>query len=485
MNRYGKRALAVGLLLALGIAGGVWWVRGGAEELDSPEELTALLPPAGSGRFLTKEVGPIEVSAVQASMEQCGPVPVVQKFRTRAPAGFVRYGVGETSVDVAVVRLADEDVGPVGAALRSSTHCERSGPDNTETWWTKVDHPWFGDAAALFRVADSNVAGEPLLNGGPVWSFTTSGEWLVAVGAYRATVDGAAQIYRELLSGWDREVGTHFLAPGRSRSDCGSPELPVGALTDEAAAALATVHDMACRGQAELVGAMQSAPLVVDSGFADDPGAVDIGDPGEFARLLESPAVHRNGALSFRRGDTAAVFSTVRSGGLAGIGWDAHVQHCSAAAPVAARMCGPDPNGPLGGADWPSLAAEAGCASDMYPFGPISHALFEDLTGDGRQEAVIALLCDTEDGSELGEVRVYDGASSPDSPRLLQSLLRDDPGPFGTGLLPVALTTDGSDLVVESHAWQEFVYPVDPDARVRDRYRWQGGGLALVGREVR
>ncbi|MDA3649362.1 hypothetical protein LZ318_39855 [Saccharopolyspora indica] len=481
------RALAVGLLLVLGIAAGIWWIRGGPEAgPGTPEELTALLPAAGTGPFRTKEQSPAKTRAILASLEQCGPEPVVQKFRTRAPASFAFYGMNEDSTAlVAVVRLDPEDREPVREALRTSGHCDRPGTGDERVWWTKVDRPWFGEESALFRETYSGGPPEdPVVSGGgSVWSLAASGDWLVAVST--STMDELERIYPDLLAGWDRATGTHFLAPGRSRSDCREPELPAD-VPAEAEEGLATIRGMACQGRAELVRAMQSAPLVLDSGFATGPAAVDIGDPVELARLLETPAVHRNGALSFRRGDSAAVFSTVRSGGLAGIGWDAYVRHCATAVPVAARQCGPDPNGPLGGADWPSLAAGAGCASDFHPFGPISHALFQDVTGDGRQDAIIALLCESGDGAALGEVRVHDGASVRDSPRLIQSLIRDDPGPLGTGVLPVALTADGADLVVESHAWHEFIYPGDdPDVRVLDRFRWRGSGFERVAREVR
>ncbi|MGP4015639.1 hypothetical protein [Saccharopolyspora sp. 5N708] len=485
-NRYGRRALAVGGVAALGLALGIWW-SWSPGEVNSSQEMTELLPAAWQAPFRARDEGPVQRNSILAAMESCGPVPVVEKFRTRDPAVFTIYELDNRArVQVAAVRLAPEDRSPVQDALRSSTHCQRpASPERGATAWTKVARPWFGEASALFRTSDTDLAADSaansMVNAGPVWSFTMSGQWLVAIGGYRTSVETVAWVYPQLLGRWDREVGTHFLAPGESRSDCGSPgldDLPTGALRESERMMLASVHDLACRGQVDVLRSLPSVPLIVDNGFATE---VDIGDPAEFARTMETRAVHRNGAISFRQGDSALVFSTLRPGGELRPAWDAYVQRCSTATALAARMCGPDPYGPLGGADWSTVLADTGCEPDS-DLGAIRQAVFQDVTGDGQGDAILGLFCDAGGGPGRGEVRIYDGASPPESPALIQSLLREDPGPLGTGLLPVALTTNGPDLTVESHGWREFGAP---DVLVIDRFRWQDGGFAPVAREVR
>ncbi|MCI2418567.1 hypothetical protein MOQ72_14095 [Saccharopolyspora sp. K220] len=477
-NRYGRRALAVGGLAALGLAVGIWW-SWSPVEVNSPQEMTELLPADWQAPFRARYEGPVQRNSILAAMETCGPVPVVEKFRTREPAAFMIYDLdNRATVQVAAVRLAPEDRASVQDALRTSTHCQRpaSSERNAAVQWTKVARPWFGEASALFRVSDTNLAadsaGNSVVTAGSVWSFTMSEQWLVAIGGYRTSVETVASVYPQLLGEWDREVGTHFLAPGESRSDCGSPgldDLPTGALRESERTMLASAHDLACQGQVDVLRSLPSVPLVVDNGFATE---VDIGDPAEFARLMETRAVYRNGAISFRQGDSALVFSTLRPGELQRPAWDAYVQRCSTATALAAQMCGPDPYGPLGSADWSAVLADTGCEPDS-DLGPIRQALFQDVTGDGQEDAILALLCD----AGRGEVRIYDGASPPESPELVQSLLGDDLGPMGTGLSPVALTTDGGGLTVES----EFA---SPDALVIDRFRWQDGSFAPVAREV-
>ncbi|TDD41919.1 hypothetical protein [Saccharopolyspora elongata] len=243
---------------------------------------------------------------------------------------------------------------------------------------------------------------------------------------------------------------------------------------------LQSMHDMACQDRMDAVLAAMSAPLVVDDGVATD-GLVDVDDPAGFARILETRGVYRNGAVTYRHGDSALVFSTFYDPLNPPLGWDAYVRHCSTAEPGAARLCEPDPFGPLGGADWTAVLAERGCDEE---YEAIVHGRFQDLTGDGLPEAVLAVSCDLADGTSLREVQVYDGGSPPDSPRLIQALLGDDPGPQGTGLAPATVTLSGDELTVQSWSRPPGDPQGEPNLLVTDGFRWQDGNFVPEWRDV-
>ncbi|SDW16287.1 hypothetical protein SAMN05216215_1001334 [Saccharopolyspora shandongensis] len=484
--RYALRVLALVVVVAAGVGLGIWWNR--PPEVRSPQEVAALLPAAGDG-FRANDESSYDRVSFLATVEDCAPVPVVQQFRTASSAVFKGYTIGEeTSALVAIVQLAQDDVAPVRDALRSAGNCQR--PDTSGgSVWTKIARPWFGDVSALFTTTDTTMDAEGRfvtnIGGGPVWTFTMSDEWLVAIGAYTSPLQTAADIYPPMLAAFDREVGTNFLQPGESRGGCppadvAIADLPPGALSRQAITQLQSMHDLACQNRMDAVLAVLSAPLVVDDGVDVD-GRVDVDDPAGFARILESRAVYRNGAVTYRSGDSALVFSTLYTPGAPPLGWDAYVRHCSTAEPAAARLCEPDPYGPLGGADWTAVLAERGCGEE-YP--AIVHSRFQDLTGDGRPEPVLAVNCDLADGTRLREVQVYDGGSPPDSPRLIQALLGDDPGPQGTGLAPATVTLSGDELTVQSWSWPPDDPQGNPNLLVTDGFRWQDGNFVPEWRDV-
>ncbi|PKW19007.1 hypothetical protein [Saccharopolyspora spinosa] len=494
--RYGLRVLALVGIVVLGVAAGIWWSwpkdtspqRHQAPELSS-RQLAELLPAAGVGRFRSREDA-LDRNSFLAAVQDCAPVPAIQQFRTTSTAGFASYVLDrDTPVQVAVVRVDRERVAQVQDALSSAGNCHHPA-DGGEQAWTKIARPWFGDVSALFTTTDVTPGEQDVYAiGGPVWTFTMSDEWLVAVGAYTAPLETVAEIYPPLLERFDREVGTHFLRPGESRGGCRPAnlvihDLPPGALSDQAVMALQGMHDMACQDRADEVRSLMSTPLVVDDGSTDDGTSVDIGDPGEIARILETRGVYRNGAVQYRLGDSALVFSTLSSPGAKFLTWDAYVRDCATAMPSAARMCGPDPYGPLGGADWRQVLAERGCDPDPGLPKPVQHAQFQDFTGDGRPDAVLVVSCSLTGDAQLNAVQVYDGGSPPESPRLIQELLGGDPGPEGRGLLPVAVMLGGDDLTAESWSWRESDDYYRPSLFVIDQFRWQGGTFAPMSREV-
>ncbi|MEV0083353.1 hypothetical protein [Saccharopolyspora sp. NPDC050642] len=484
--RYWLRVLALVVVVAAGVGLGIWWNR--PPEVRSPQEVAALLPAGGDG-FRAQDYDSFDRGFFLAAVEDCAPVPVVQQFRTASSAVFKGYTIGEeTPAQVAIVQLAQDDVAPVRDALRSAGDCQRPTTSGGIAW-TKIASPWFGDVSALFTTTDVTVDPEGQvvtdIGGGPVWTFTMSDEWLVAIGAYTSPLRTVAELYPRMLAEFDREAGTDFLRPGESRGGCppadvAIADLPPEALRRQAIAQLQSMHDMACQDRMDAVLAAMSAPLVVDDGVAAD-GLVDVDDPAGFARILETRGVYRNGAVTYRHGDSALVFSTFYDPLNPPLGWDAYVRHCSTAEPAAARLCEPDPYGPLGGADWTAVLAERGCDEE---FGAIVHGRFQDLTGDGRPEAVLAVSCDLAYGTHLREVQVYDGGSPPDSPRLIQALLGDDPGPQGTGLAPAAVTLSGDELTVQSWSRPPGDPQGEPNLLVTDGFRWQDGDFVPEWRDV-
>ncbi|MEV0696563.1 hypothetical protein AB0I53_01385 [Saccharopolyspora sp. NPDC050389] len=483
--RYGIRVLALVAVVAVGVGLGIWWAR--PPEVRSPQEVAALLP-VERGQFRSDEDDSFDRGFFLAAVQDCAPGPVVQQFRTASSAVFKGYTIGEeTAAQVAIVQLEQEGVAPVQDALRSAGNCRRPSSSG-EVLWTKIARPWFGDVSALFTATDVTVDSEEqvvyAIGGGPVWTFTMSDEWLVAIGAYTSPLQTVAEIYSPMLEAFDSEVGTDFLQPGESRGGCppanvAIADLPPDVLSRQAITQLQSMHDLACQDRMDAVLAAMSAPLVVDDGTTVDV-LVDVDDPAGFARILETRGVYRNGAVSYRSGDSALVFSTLYDPGFPSLGWDAYVRRCSTAEPAAAQLCGPDPYGPLGGADWTATLVERGCAAEDAA---IAHSRFQDLTGDGRPEPVLVVSCDLADGTRLREVQVYDGGSPPDSPRLIQSLLGDDPGPRGTGLAPMTATLSGDELTVQS--WSlPAVSGDEPNLLVTDGFRWQDGNFVPEWRDV-
>ncbi|MBP2472349.1 hypothetical protein JOF53_001221 [Crossiella equi] len=108
------------------------------------------------------------------------------------------------------------------------------------------------------------------------------------------------------------------------------------------------------------------------------------------------------------------------------------------------------------------------------------------MTGDGHKDALLAITCSYLRSPVPGEVLVYDGASSPDSPVLVQALLRGEPGAAPAGLWPtgVSVGADGL-LVVHSLTWRDQSRTGKADVPVTTWLQWQRGAFTRVKEEVR
>ncbi|RKT86673.1 hypothetical protein SAMN05421805_10918 [Saccharopolyspora antimicrobica] len=503
-----RRLLALGLIGAIALAIGIALNRppetptGPPVDIQAPEELEKLLPAADEGifRFPPDADGEVVTRGERFPLEVlagCSIEPFVSDVVWGIDAGTAgaRYVLPQdVEVLVGFVLLDEDEVAAAREALRTGGHCTGRPADADDEGvdvWTKVSRPWFGDVSALYRAAGYYADDEQRpsdLVPGPAYAFTLSGRWLTVMRTGDGSLETAASVYPQLFDRWDERTRAAFLRPAESAGGCGSANLdvaglPAGKLDESARRALIGLHDVACQGRGDVALAAVSDPLFLDDRVVVRENLAEVPDPGKLAALLETRAEHRNGAIVYRAGDSAAVFSTVHEGGWSWIAWSSYVRACSAAP---AGMCDPDPHGPLGGADWQVVLADAGCASSGAGDAVlIDHAVFQDVTGDGKKDALITAACNAGNTIGVGEVRVYDGASPPQSPRLLQVLYRDDPGALGTGLRPEALTVAGDELVVESLTWRADDRRKNPGARQVDRFRWSGSGFARIGGEVR
>ncbi|MEV5535959.1 hypothetical protein AB0L13_03815 [Saccharopolyspora shandongensis] len=510
--RLWRRLLVLGSVGAIALAAGILLNRspeppaGRSIDIHSTEALAELLPQAGEGPFQSRteadgsatDNGQLLVFDV-AAPEGCPIDAIAKEIVWGRDAGTVaaQYSLpNPAQVLVGVARLDRHEVQPVRDALRSGGHCTGQPAqygivdDEDVDVWTKVSRPWFGEESALYRTVSYRLDADQRpadLVPGPAWAFTLSGQWLVAMRVDDGSLETAASIHPQLFARWDSELGTAFLRPAESGGGCGSVDLdvenlPAERLGDSATRALIGLHDVACQGRGDVALTAVSDPLFLDDRVVGRDFLSEIPDSPTLAALLETRAVHRNGAIIYRNGDSAAVFSTVHDGSWAWIAWSAYVRHCSA---PATEMCGPDPNGPLGGADWQAVLADACSPVDQGDAVLIDHSLFHDVTGDGRKDALLTVACDLGNTIGIGEVRVYDGASDPRNPRLLQVLLRGDQGELGTGLRPDLLAVIDGELWVASLTWRDDDARKRPSVRQVDRFRWlPNGAFQHVGRSV-
>lgn len=460
-------------------------------------------PAAGQGPFRERDDLLSETPA-EPPPADCAGAEITARIRDHSADVSLEYSLksSDARVSVRLYQLEQDVHDSVERGLRAARHCTgRHGVDRLV--WTKLANPWFGDGGVVYRTGRHRAPpqDEPYTKNVGVQAFSASGGWLLETTSDSypgATVAAVAEVQRRLGHAWDPVLGTDFARPTEATGGCGSPPIDLDDLPDalryefelpnqliELHKQLVGSHDAACQGDMAAVGGGMSGPLVLDDEVVLTPDSLALDDPAALARVLESPPTFHNGALVFRNGASVAVFSTAQDFSWnEAVEWTAFVEGCGAATGQAGGMCDDDPHGPLGALDWQTEIGPTACTgADGY--GPtVEQALFRDVTGDGRKEAVLAFTCTHLRTPVPGDVLVYDGASPPDAPVLLQALLRDDPGRAEFGLWPVALSMEGDSLVVDSFTWREADRSDPADVQVADWFRWQSGAFARVRQEI-
>lgn len=414
-SRTFKKILAISAIAVASLGLGIWlnW----PQERRPGHELLALLPPSEKIRQLTVEHSR-DAGKKAFPTNKCAPALAFHQFRTSGHTASVTYGIGDRGdLKVSVVQMRRESVNKVHEALSSATHCSISFPDGPRRVSIKIARPWFGDTSALFNVTDiyqkTNVYGRPRLY--EHLAFTASGEYLLMIEGNLTSAEEINDVYPQLVAGLDRELNTSFSEPNLSGGGCQPANLAVKNLPPNAKPLLQriqTIHDLACKGDAE--GVLSAAPpdLTSDTDFRSrvktDPSYLAV-----LARTLEARGIYQDWAVIYRLPDSVVTFSTYDpvAWSSSNTSWETYVYQCSKSTdPAARRRC----FGPPGGADWEAWISEQGCRVDMD--NEIIEAVeFQDLTGDGYNEAVLVFKCYTNDGRYWLRVRVFDGQSSPDA----------------------------------------------------------------------
>lgn len=294
--------------------------------------------------------------------------------------------------------------------------------------------------------------------------------------AHLVTLETVAEVYPQIVAEFDRELDTAFLQPNESVGGCRPVNLAIANLPStkfsiDILSEVQAIHDLACRADTQHVRGAVPQGLIIDNGFVADELS-DFGRQAGLEKVLESRGIYRHGAVRYQFNDSVVVFSTYRNDYSL---WDAYVRQCSTATGRAAQQCGPDPYGPLGGTDWHDLLSEEGCAADDTS-STITEAHFQDLTGDGYPDPVLLIACTLSDDGIWEDVRVYDGRSPSDSPRLMQSF-----GDYFYSLRPYRMTLASDTLTVVSSPGPE---DTGPTSELTDRFQWNGEAFVFLSREA-
>ena len=154
---------------------------------------------------------------------------------------------------------------------------------------------------------------------------------------------------------------------------------------------------------------------------------------------------------------------------------------------------------PLGKVDWTKVVTETdlGCNdTTLGHVGPnlgvlVDEKQFADVTGDGKEEAFVAVACVASTSSWPDRLEVFDGASDPAHPRLIATLLDYKDGADERGLrigsnvgIPQSITISGRTVTVVSLGYA----PTDPDCcpsrQITDTFTWNGSSFTRGSRSM-
>ena len=146
---------------------------------------------------------------------------------------------------------------------------------------------------------------------------------------------------------------------------------------------------------------------------------------------------------------------------------------------------------PLGKVDWTKAVTETdlGCNG---PTGPnngelVDEKQFADVTGDGKEEAFVAVACRGITESWPDRLEVFDGASDPAHPRRIATLLDYQDGTDGTngnGLRIQSIMISGKMVTVVSDGWTPGECFACGDQQATDTFTWNGSGFTRGPRSV-
>jgi len=158
-------------------------------------------------------------------------------------------------------------------------------------------------------------------------------------------------------------------------------------------------------------------------------------------------------------------------------------------------LTGSSPANPLGKVDWTHVVTESelGCnGTTPGHIGPnlgveVDAKQFADVTGDDNAEAFVAVACVGSTESWPDRLEVFDGASDPDHPRRIATLLDYQDGTDGTdgyGLRIQSITISGKMVTIVSRGWTPGECFACGDQRITDTFTWNGSSFTRGSRLV-
>lgn len=176
-----------------------------------------------------------------------------------------------------------------------------------------------------------------------------------------------------------------------------------------------------------------------------------------------------SGALAF------GVASAARSGGSA--------PEARPVAPPRSETAARTPNGPLADVFWIKYGTELGCREQGLNT-ELIRTQFVDVTGDTLPEAFVTYACQVATSSAPQQLEVFDGASDPEHPRRMGTLVKQSDGVDERGLRLRRLSFDGQTVTVDASAFGSDTANCCPNLRVVQRFRWNGSAFVAGRREV-
>lgn len=126
--------------------------------------------------------------------------------------------------------------------------------------------------------------------------------------------------------------------------------------------------------------------------------------------------------------------------------------------------------------EWESVVQAPDC-SGMDLGIEITGKNHADLTGDGVEDALVRVACRSTTGWPIDRVHLFDGASDPSAPRLLDVIRSSDL--TRSNIATVEVAPDGL-ITVRTSEWTDDAPTCCPDITATGTYRWEDDGIAEV-----
>jgi hypothetical protein len=475
----------------------------------SSQDLESILPlgtePPFADRYLTVS------SHVQPFTEHCLRDPISSgPSQPVGPIIDADYDLRNKSViHFEFERVQRSDIPRIRSAFNDgSQSCE-----NEYSFWDQGDQEYgsytetrigisrVGDASAEFRATAfhwGNPSGRKVGPGygiGPSDIFAISHNWYI-----HATVQsGQQQIFDvalpPILHALDRRLATRFedvpRTPTSGNSGCGTPSTRLMSGTtpnwDLWTAKLTLLHDAACRGDYVTLASAMSPIFSTDRGvytrrnvieaWAKSPSGKTVLNLAR--KAFESPGDDRGSKVIYRAGDSSAVFYRQYSQPQ----WSGFIESCSKIPRDMLSLCEQGHDGRLASVDWTKAVRDVNCEESGHGLG-VDSVQYQDVTGDGRPDAIVAVSCIPVTSSWAQKVEVFDGSSDPANPKEIAILLDYSDGTDERGLREAVSQVFGNTIFISSLGYRPQDANAGTSLQVMDTFTWNGHGFVRGVRSV-